>query len=567
MRTSRLVAIAVAVFLAAALAVRCGWRNHGPTTHLKVIVVGLDGAHLALLSPLLEQGRLPRLRAFLERAAIGVMASPVHEGFTSPALWTTMVTGVEPYRHGITDFVLPEPEACVDVAATSGHRTAPALWNMLTDAGLSSAIVGLWATWPAEPIGGAIVSDHVTYSRMRLSKDFRNAADGAAIPFNYDTGARNVSPPALDADIHDLVRTPGDIEPELLRRFADFTDEEVRHIIAGEYTGGFNQDTDRLQELKVTAQSDRSYAAIGQLLAQRLQPDLLWVYLEGIDVIEHKFWPYHERDFPRPITGNRGQYAEVLNHYVEYTEELIAPYLERADEQTVVMIVSDHGYATVPDPGHPSGHWHDHNAIFFAAGGPIRPGPIGESISLYDVTPTVLALLGLPVADDMPGHALSGIVDPAFLEQHPIGHIASYGTRAAVPGDIGASMDDPLYVQRLKELGYMGAASSATGEPIAIDRWQQTPHVFGRLAIPCDVKRGRAVFVTDPTPDARPGPGPMPRCAIYTDDAGVAHPVIVIQVEQARGRDRIGFRHLDGSPGRADGSRIELLPGPDGRFR
>ena len=55
---------------------RCGGDDDSPAVSpsgLKVVVVGLDGVHFGLLSPLLEQGRLPNLRAFLEKASLGVM--------------------------------------------------------------------------------------------------------------------------------------------------------------------------------------------------------------------------------------------------------------------------------------------------------------------------------------------------------------------------------------------------------------------------------------------------------------------------------------------------------------
>lgn len=541
-----------------------------PDTGLKVVVIGLDGAHLGLLSPLLEAGRLPNLRAFLEKASIGVMNSPVQEGFTSPALWTTMVTGLEPFEHGVTDFVLPDPATCKDVASASGHRTAPALWNILDGERIRSAIVGLWATWPAEDIEGAIVSDHVTYSRMRLSTGFKNA-QGEEIDYHYDTASRNVSPARLDERVTSLVKLPGDVTVEDLRLFIpDLDDQEAAEILAGEYTN-FLEGADPFQELKVTLQSDRSYAEIGAFVDAELDPSLLMVYLEGIDVIEHGFWPYHDPNYPRELPLPRERYAEVLTRYVEMTDRLIQKYLEMASEDTVVIVVSDHGFTTIDNPKHPFGRWHDDNAIFFAAGGPIKPRHIlkSGSVSLFDVTPTILTLLGLPVGEDMPGRVVEEIFEPAFLEAHPVRKIASHGRRALNPGDIAESAVDGDIRNRLGQIAYVSAVSGEDlrGDPVDVSKWWQTRSIFGRLATDCDVATGRAVFTSPPQEGLKPGKGPIPRCAIYTDKEGVEWPAIVIQIEGTPSKTRIGLRLLDGTAIGATPERVEYLPeGPDDRF-
>ena len=535
---------------------------------LRVVVVGLDGTHFGLLSPLVEQGRVPNLTKFLERGTCGIMSSPVHEGYTSAALWTTMVTGVEPYRHGITDFVLPEPSTCAYVSATSGHRTAPALWNMLDDAGLRPCIVGLWATWPAEPTRGAIVSDHVTYSRMRLSKSFRTSS-GEVVPYDYETATRNTHPPDLADRVDSAVYLPAEIERDLLLRFAPFTDAQLNAILQGNFSGNFNDVADPLQELKVATQSDRSYRDIGLDLNEELRPNLLWVYLEGIDALEHHFWPYHDPAFPYPLNeAHKRRFSGLLNAYVEFTDEMIREYLEMADEQTVVIVLSDHGYATIRDPGFSRQHWHDGNAILFAAGGPIHEKKVLDpgAATIYDVTPTILTLLGLPVADDMPGRVLTEIIDPEFLERHPIQRRPTYGTRAPIPGDMTDSKSSEELLARLEQLGYAVGKTNDPNQPIDMATWRMTPHIFGRLATACDVQTGRAAFVTDPPGGAKPGPGPMPRCAIFTDEDGVDHPVIVIQVESQAGRARVGFRFMDGRLGRATGDRVDLLEEPDERF-
>lgn len=442
-------------------AVGCGRGERRADTGLKVVVIGLDGATFRVLLPLMEAGRAENLAAFAAKAAGGVLISPIDEGYTSPALWTMAVTGVTPDRHGILDFVLPLPgheqdpdtEQKVKVPAASGHRTAPALWNMLDAHGLTSGVVGLWATWPAEKVRGAIVSERESISRMSLSSVFKT--NGQVVPFLFsDSQARGVHPAAFRPEVDGLVLRPEAIEPATLRRFADFSDAEVEAIRSGQFGGNFNMDTKPLQELKVTVQSDRSFLAIGERVLQQFQPDLALIYLEGVDVIEHKFWGARA-GLPQTPEPDRTRFKDVVDRYYAFTDELIAPLLRLADERTVVIVMSDHGFDT--QPAHESGAWHDRQGIFLIAGGPVRAGAkFAREAGLLDVTPTLLALLGLPIGSDMPGRVVDELLDPEFLRAHPPRRGASYGRRAVVKSDIAETDVDEIWQERLEGLGYLG---------------------------------------------------------------------------------------------------------------
>ena len=49
-----------------------------------------------------------------------------------------------------------------------------------------------------------------------------------------------------------------------------------------------------------------------------------------------------------------------------------------------------------------------------------------DTTSLLDIAPTVLYLLGLPVAEEMPGRVFLPALDPGFVGRHPVRTIASY---------------------------------------------------------------------------------------------------------------------------------------------
>jgi len=76
----------------------------------------------------------------------------------SPAIWTSIVTGKVPSKHGITAFVHSPDEKGVRRLYTNRDRRSKAIWNILTDSGRSVATVGWWMTFPVEEINGVMVA-------------------------------------------------------------------------------------------------------------------------------------------------------------------------------------------------------------------------------------------------------------------------------------------------------------------------------------------------------------------------------------------------------------------------
>ena len=105
----------------------------------------------------------------------------------SPIIWTTIATGKPPDQHRIGHFVAVNAKTGEQLPVTSRMRKVKALWNILSDAGRSVAVVGWWATWPAEDVRGTVVSDHTCYHFL-----FDEGATGGADL----TGT--IYPPALE---------------------------------------------------------------------------------------------------------------------------------------------------------------------------------------------------------------------------------------------------------------------------------------------------------------------------------------------------------------------------------
>jgi len=96
---------------------------------------------------------------------------------------------------------------------------------------------------------------------------------------------------------------------------------------------------------------------------------------------------------------------------------------------------------------------HVMDGILCAHGKGIQPGAYQDAI-LYDIAPTVLHLLGLPVPDDMDGKVIEGILTP---EERAKGPVQSAHAEEIESGDADAlTADEEAELRdKLKGLGYL----------------------------------------------------------------------------------------------------------------
>ena len=122
----------------------------------KVLLIGWDGADWKVINPLLDSGKMPTLERFINKGVMGNLASL--SPTLSPLLWTSIATGMRPFKHGILHFTEPDPYTGGIRPVTSTSRAVKAIWNILNQNGYKSNIIGWWPSHPAEPINGVMVS-------------------------------------------------------------------------------------------------------------------------------------------------------------------------------------------------------------------------------------------------------------------------------------------------------------------------------------------------------------------------------------------------------------------------
>ncbi len=428
-----------------------------PSTGVKILLVGIDGATLKILQPLVDDGRVPTFAGLLERGSSGTLLS--EKPLYSPAIWTTIATGVSREEHAIKRFRVARGERMV----SSIDRQRLALWNLTSAFGRSTGVIGWWASWPAEEVQGWNVSDRLARGRW--------AEWTGAVRDGWLTW-----PPELVEQLGPLVVDPDDAPYDEISTLADFDEAELAEMrsIAKPIRRHW------LGVLKFAYCAQRSYEKMALQLLADGQPELTQLFLVANDPVSHTFWHFYEPDafgdgVVDPDAARR--LGRAVPGMYEHNDRYLAELLPLVDEETVVIVVSDHGFQASGElpsdepvdenqdsftAGLPGGQVtigqsgvHALDGLFLAAGGPVIAGVRVEA-SIYDVAPTVLALLGMPVPDDMTGRVLEEIVDPGFWEAHPIQRIPTYeGFVEREPFDAESIPDDSEALEMLRALGYI----------------------------------------------------------------------------------------------------------------
>lgn len=98
---------------------------------------------------------------------------------------------------------------------------------------------------------------------------------------------------------------------------------------------------------------------------------------------------------------------------------------------------------------------HHKEGIFIACGPNIKSETELKNATIFDITPTLLALMGNPVAKDMDGRVLTEIIDEKYLSANPVKYIESYedGVKPGTKGE--EKVDIEKIKDRLSSLGYL----------------------------------------------------------------------------------------------------------------
>jgi predicted AlkP superfamily phosphohydrolase/phosphomutase len=259
----------------------------------RVAVIGLDCAEPSLVfDRWLDE--LPNVKRLVDGGISGPLRS-VDPPITVPA-WTCMLTGRDPGELGIYGF-RNRQDYTYDSLATADSRAVKEerVWDHLARAGKHVIALGVPQTSPPVPVNGELVSCFLT-------------ADPQEAEFTY--------PPSLASEIGGLV---GPYRTDV----RNFRSDDRDRILA-----------------EIYEMTEQHFAVARHLLDTRPWDFFMMVEI-GVDRIHHAFWRFLDTTHPRYEPGHR--YADVIRSYYQYLDDEIGELLERFDDDTAVLVVSDHG--------------------------------------------------------------------------------------------------------------------------------------------------------------------------------------------------------------------------------
>jgi predicted AlkP superfamily phosphohydrolase/phosphomutase len=428
-----------------------------PPAERRVIVLGIDALDDKLLADFTAAGWLPNFSRLLAGGYSAVLDSEAP--YYSPVIWSTIGTGLSAAEHGVTDFTLPDG-AGDRRPVTANDRRAPTYWEIAAEAGLPPLTVSWFASWPAGEIPVGVTLSSYAWE-PRYTRVYEPTDDFTALP-------RRTWPEGLMDEINAAVVA----EPYVGRD--DFPDAE--RLATVERQGG----SPLVHYLR------RDILSANALL--HLMDTRDWraasVYLEGADVACHLTWPAHalwwERRSGEPaLIPPRSQeylndaaandWGTLVRDFYRWNDAVVGVFLDRLEPGDILLVLSDHGFAAVhpPEPTPVGGgavevmsYWHDATGMLLLYGDGVRRGEAGPRADVYDICPTVLALLGLPPAAEMPGEVLTRALEPSLVADLEAGPLAatidSYGRfgEAGQRPELSQALAE-IDLERLRALGYL----------------------------------------------------------------------------------------------------------------
>ncbi|MBC7263239.1 MAG: alkaline phosphatase family protein [Chloroflexi bacterium] len=259
----------------------------------RVLVIGIDGGTLDLIRPWAERGSLPALADLIKGGVSGPLESTMPP-VTSPA-WPSFMTGKNPGKHGVFDFIRNKQGDFTLVNASS--IDGKTLWGILSEAGYKVGVMNVPVTYPPSPVNGFMI-----------------------------TGL--LSPPNAD-----LCHPPGFLKPyeaELGR---------YRIVPRVEYREGDEEAL--IEDLLDLTQTQGRFA----LRVMETQPwDFLMVHFLATDIAQHSLWRFMDPTHPRHNPAAAEELKSGIQRVYQAVDRMINLMRERLPTDVTIIVMSDHGF-------------------------------------------------------------------------------------------------------------------------------------------------------------------------------------------------------------------------------
>ena len=301
---------------------------------------------------------------------------------------------------------------------------------------------GEWSAWlrvkfktgPLQSVRGA-----VRFYLVRLDPVFELYAS----PINYDPNAMHLYP----------ISSPPEYSRDLAKKIGTFYTTGMVEDHTGLNNGRFDE-TAYLQQCEIVL-LEREKMMLYEL--ERFKEGLFFCLFDTSDRIQHMFWRFSEAGHPANNGDLRAEMSRVIADHYRACDEIVGKAIEYADDQTLTIVLSDHGFNSFQRGFHTNTWLHDNG--FLALKNSIKPGDEnGDFFPNVDWSRTKAYALGLSgIYLNIKGREEQGIV--------PVDEVSS--TRAAIAAGLSGLADakhDRMAIRSVlaREEIYNGAFAAAS---------------------------------------------------------------------------------------------------------
>ena len=431
-------------------------KAYGKAQIKRAVILGFDGMDPELAQRFINQGMLPNLAKLREQGTFQKLRTTFPA--ISPVAWSTFMTGVNPGKHNIYDFLARDlnnylpflssaeirgPKRSIKIGKYTlplgkprikGMRHGTPFWHWLGKAGIFCSVIRVPVTFPPEKFPGVLLSgmcvpdlkgSQGTFclcTTRTISDKFREG--GVRVPIEpRRSGWQSYIPgpedPLQDGSGREL-RVPFEIYPDTEKKQARLSvGSEHFTIKVGEYsewipvkfkaelgfgargicrfylkelspevevyvtpvnidpgkpdlpishpvtysiylsklfgpyaTLGLAEDTwalneDVLDDDAFLAQCYSNHEDRERMLfdaLEKTQQGLCACVFDTTDRVQHMFWRYQDEDHPAAREVPKDRRPKVIEQLYTRMDALIGRVMEQIDQETLLLVVSDHGF-------------------------------------------------------------------------------------------------------------------------------------------------------------------------------------------------------------------------------
>ncbi len=262
---------------------------------MKLLIIGFDGATFNLIRPWAEAGYLPNLARMMQVGVHRELHSTLPP-VTSPA-WPTFMTGCNPGKHGVFDFIQPMGSRFKLVNATSIKQ--PTIWKRFSQAGYRVGVMNVPVTYPPQEVNGFMITGMLSPTNGRISHP-----EDLIGRYEAELGPYQVLPK--------VQYKPGNEE--------EFITEIYRVLhLRGKWA----------------------------LALMRREPwDVLMFHFLAMDVMKHALWRFMDHSHPR---HEPSPYEHAIRDGYAIVDSYIGQLLDQLPTDANAIIMSDHGFGPLHD--------------------------------------------------------------------------------------------------------------------------------------------------------------------------------------------------------------------------